>query len=76
MHLLKFGNQVTKTVVLNLAQQSMGNVGRHVAMAHALPNLGSEPLGDSGRQLLSTWRLTHRVIIPMVGSMLRRSRTK
>ncbi len=68
MHLLKLGDQIAKAIMLKLAQQRVRNVGRYVAPAGALADLGGKSLGNGGGQLLSPGRLTHAVILPMVGS--------
>jgi hypothetical protein len=69
MHLLQLRDQVPKAIMLKLAQEGMRNIGRYVAMADAFADLGGKSLGDGGGQLLSTERLTHTTIIPMVGSL-------
>ena len=68
MHLLKLGDQIAKAIMLKLAQQRVRNVGRYVAAAGALADLGGKSLGNGGGQLLSPGRFTHAVILPMVGS--------
>jgi hypothetical protein len=45
MHLLKLGNQIAKAIMLKLAQQRVRNVGRYVAAAGALADLGGKSLG-------------------------------
>lgn len=55
--------------MLKLAQQGMRNIGRHVASAGALADLGGKSLRNGGRQLLSAGSFAHTIIIPMVGSL-------
>lgn len=44
MRLLQLSDKITKAVMLELAQQSLGNVSRNVAAARSLADLGGEPL--------------------------------
>jgi len=74
MHLLKLGDQIAQSIMLKLAQQRVCNVGRYVAAAGALTDLGGKSLGNGGGQLLCPGRFTHPVIIPMVGSEPGKSR--
>jgi hypothetical protein len=55
--------------VLELAQQSLGNVGRNVAAPGTFADLGGKPPRNSGRQLFGAGRLAHALILPMVGSL-------
>ncbi len=70
MRLFQLGDQIAKAIMLKLAQQGMRDIGRHVATAGPLADLGGKSLRNGGRQLLSARRFTHAVIIPMVGSLI------
>jgi hypothetical protein len=48
VRLLQLSEQITETIMLELAQQSLGNVGRNVAAACPLADLCGEPLRNSG----------------------------
>src|ERR1022692_4750230 len=56
--------------MLQLAQQSLRNVRRHVAMSGAFPDFGGKALRNGGGQFLGAQRLTHAIILPLVGSKI------
>jgi hypothetical protein len=46
MHFLKLSNQVAKTIMLKLAQQSVRDIGGDVATTSPFANLGRKASGD------------------------------
>jgi hypothetical protein len=74
MDLLQLRDQVAEAIMLELTQQGMGYIGRHIAPASAFSDLGGKPLWNGGGQLLCTGCFTHGLIIPPVGFSLLCSR--